>query len=57
MSDHESEATREAFASAASNAGWRCRLCENAITYEDKEAFFATGKGLCSRCQHNTQKD
>lgn len=57
MSDHEHEETRSAFADKAVDAGWKCTLCGNSILEEDRDAFFATGKGLCSRCQHKGQSE
>jgi hypothetical protein len=57
MSEDQSEDIRDASANTAASAGWNCLVCGNEITYEDKEAFFATGKGLCSRCDHRRQHD
>ena len=57
MSDGNFEDTRSAFTETAEKAGWKCRICANEISYEDKEAFFSTGRGLCSRCLHRTSKD
>jgi hypothetical protein len=56
MSEDGSEDTREAFALKAEAEGWKCRLCGNEITYEDKEAFFSSGSGLCSRCHQRGQE-
>jgi len=56
MSENGSEDTREAFAAKADVEGWRCRLCRNDITFEDKEAFFATGLGLGSRCHNRSER-